>query len=236
MRGEATRHLFQRRPGSRLFLDRGNPLVDKAARIDVREIAQIGRHVQREPVHRHIARSLDPDSADLARARRVALDPDAGRPVEPPGLDTVLGHGPYHALLDSPDILLEAQSETLEVQNRIADQLTVSVIGDVPAPVGMEVARPDRTQEFVAYEHIGLVTALAERVDMRMFHHQQRLPGPDTCLFRLEQLVEQALLHLPHGSVLRSPDIPVSNAFHDPFILGYDSFSWPSRPYRTSGP
>ena len=47
----------------------------------------------------------------------------------------------------------------------------------------MEVARPDQTQEFVAYEHIGLVTALAERVDMRMFHISSVCPAPMPAFF-----------------------------------------------------
>ena len=108
--------------GARFPFDRGRAPVGESAGVDARKPLQIGRYVQREPVHGNITRRTDSYCAYLARsARRRAFSaavrgpviaflrdsrshPDARSACDAFRPDAVFGHGADDGLFQRVDV------------------------------------------------------------------------------------------------------------------------------------
>ena len=79
------------------------------------------------------ARDVDADRAQLPRR-----GPDAGAPLDPLRPDAVARGDADHQLLDRPDVLADVLAVGLQVQDRVPDDLSGAVVGDVAAAVRLE--------------------------------------------------------------------------------------------------
>ena len=169
------------------FLDQaGDRLVGDATRHDVlAQVAQIGGHVEGEPVHRAAAREAYTDGADLARVLARRVDPHARVAVEPAGVrQAEIGEHVDHELLDRAHVglrvgqprrrrtpVLAGAVLRRQGDDRVADELTGAVVGDVAAAVhrnqfGTDDGRVD--------EHVGgEVGRGAVREHVRVLEQQQ---------------------------------------------------------------
>src|SRR3989442_2137208 len=118
------------------LLHRGHDPPVVAARPDLEELPQVRRHVEGEAMERHVAMDRQPDRRDLLPA-----DPDAAlrslaRRVDP------------EVCAGAKEDLLEVRHEALhleavgELQDRIADELTRSMIGRLAAALDLEDLEP----------------------------------------------------------------------------------------------
>ena len=124
-----------------LLGERCDALALDPTRDDVAEVAHVGRHVQREAVHRPATRQPDAYRGDLARFGAVRIDPHAGISGQPTDIgQPEVGEGIDDELLDRrhvgdgvghPPPALAGNR-----QDRIADQLPGAVIGDITPAVG----------------------------------------------------------------------------------------------------
>ena len=78
------------------------------------------------------------------------------------------------ALLERRDVLAQADAQPLEVENRIDDQLPGAVEGDVAAAVDVKELCAHRFERFLIDEQVFGMPALAQRVNRRMLHQQDR--------------------------------------------------------------
>ena len=67
----------------------------------------------------------------------------------------------------------QADSQSGEVENRVADRLSGAVEGDVAPAVDVVVLGSFGPQELLSHEQVLRLAALAERVDRRMFDRQE---------------------------------------------------------------
>src|SRR5262249_33607040 len=109
----------------------GDASVADAARNDEVEIAEVGRHVESKAVARDPPRYPDADGRQL-----LASDPDAGQPPDPAGPDAkIRGRADEH-LLEIANVTVDVAAVGLQIDDRIADDLAGTVVGDIAAPTG----------------------------------------------------------------------------------------------------
>ena len=120
---------------------RSDPGVGDAARHDRGERAQVAVAVQREPVQRGRPRHPDPDRADLAgRAPVVGRHPHTRSARDAHGFQSELGAHMDQRLFKAPNEIHHVEWFG-QADDRIADQLTRAVPGDLAAPVGVDHGR-----------------------------------------------------------------------------------------------
>ncbi len=141
--------------------------VGDPAWVHVPEEAQVGVHVEGEPVRRDAPGHTDPDG------RHLAL-------FGPHPCVTRLGPR-RHAEIgeDSDDSLLDAShmgNDLLGIpqpDNRVPDKLTGPVVGDVPPAVDPVHLCPERDQRLLGDEEVRAIAVAAHRVDVGMLQQQQ---------------------------------------------------------------
>lgn len=99
------------------------------------------------------------------------------------------------------DILLQSQTKLFEIENRVADQLTGAMIGNVPAAIYVEEGGADALQLLVGEQHVLNLAAPSQGIDMGMFAQQDAVLIHLAGLFGGYQRVEQLLLLFPSFSV-----------------------------------
>lgn len=151
-------------------VERRDTSVRNAARNDQIEVLQIGRDVEREPVARHPSRDPDADRRQL-----LASDPDAGQAVDTAGVDAVVGSGANQDLLDVADVSVDVLSIGFQIDNRITDDLSRAVVGDVAAATGFVHLDAARREKVGISEDVRstAVAANAERQDVRVLDEQE---------------------------------------------------------------
>ena len=96
-------------------------------------------------MHRHLAAHAHPDGAELAvGAAVVGEHPHAARPSTRPRLDPELAAGADHHLLEAADVG-DHVDRRREADDRVADELSGTVPGDLAAPVDVDDRRPVAT-------------------------------------------------------------------------------------------
>src|SRR6059036_4317379 len=103
-----------------------------AAWSDLEELPQVRRHVVRESVERHVPMDREPDRRDL-----LAADPDATLRSLARRVDPEVRTGAEEDLLEVCHEALHLEAVG-ELQDRIADELTRSVIGRLAPPLNLD--------------------------------------------------------------------------------------------------
>ena len=90
-------------------------------------------------MRRHPARDPDADRRDLARPSRAGRrQPDARQPLDRGRLEIERGEGLDDRLLEIPDVPLHVLAVAVEIEDRIADELSGSVVGRLSAAVRLD--------------------------------------------------------------------------------------------------
>src|SRR5256884_8425560 len=114
------------------LLHRGHDSPVVAARPDLEELPQVGRHVEGETVERHVPMDRETDRRDL-----LAADPDAALRSLARRVDPEVGAASEEDLLEVCHEALHLEAVG-ELQDRIADELTRSVIGRLAPPLDLD--------------------------------------------------------------------------------------------------
>ena len=115
---------------------RGHPFVGDAAGDDQVELREVGVHVEREAVARHPARDAHADRRELGVLPTQMPVSPAMRPASMPNARD----GPDQHLLEVAHVTVHVAAIRLQIDDRIADELTGTVVGDVAAAAGLEQA------------------------------------------------------------------------------------------------
>jgi hypothetical protein len=75
------------------------------------------------------------------------------------------------------DILLQSQTQLLQVQDGIAHHLSGSVVGNIPSPVGLVIGGLDLLQKLLPDQQVVLIPAFPQGVDMGMLAEQADIAG-----------------------------------------------------------
>ena len=122
--------------------ERGDTLVGDPAGHDAIEPGEVRVDVEREAVHRPPLGDPYADRRNLARTQRVAIDPDTGAAWKSPCLDPEIGEHIDQHLFDPVDVGGRVGHAATPLpghgENRVAHELTRTVIGDVSAPVRVD--------------------------------------------------------------------------------------------------
>src|SRR5436190_14827872 len=173
-------------------LERRDPFVGDAAGDDEAEAGKIRVHVEREAVARDPAGDPDADGGELGFAS-VDTDPDAGEPGDAPRLDAEPGHRPDQHFLEVAHVAVHVAAFGLEVEDRIADELTRAVIRHVAAAAGLEQADALRGERLGRLEHVRQIVARldAERDDVGVLEEQQRVGDLSALALLDERLLQR---------------------------------------------
>ena len=138
----------------------------------MREERQVGVDVEGEAVHRAPADVADPDGGDLA-----IVDPDARELVDGGGAGQAeIGERADEHLLEGVDVRRRVgdTGDGRQGEDRVADELARSVVGDVAAAVGLDELGADLGGR---HEDVAQVGPHTERVHVRMLEQQQVVGG-----------------------------------------------------------
>ena len=139
----------------------------------------------------HSATHPDADGGQLA----PALHPDTGQALFAMGLHSKGRCSGDDRRLEAADISPQVE-RVAQLDDRVGDQLSGSVEGDVAAAIDAVELRADLAQAFGTGQQVGLVPAAADGVDREVLDQQQPvpdLPGPS--------LIRELVLQLPGGGV-----------------------------------
>ena len=212
MRREPACHIFQVRFGSRLFPYGGHPPVRETARVDVVEPTQVRIHVERETVHRHVARRTYSDCGYFPH-RAAFGQPHPRRSCDTGTADAVVGYRPYDRFLNRVDILLESDALAFEVEYGIAHQLSRAVERDVPSPVYAVERCTFAFEEIFGHKHVLFMAAFAQRIDRRMFAQQQiLLRFPSVSALGGQQVVEKLFLQFPAAGIIHNAQVAANHS------------------------
>jgi len=149
---------------------RGYAAIGDAARDDQAEAVQIGCHVDRESMARDPSRDPDANRREL-----LTPDPYAGESLDAVSRDPVVGSRPDQDFLEIADILVNVAAIRLQVDNRVAHDLSGTVIGNVAAAPGLVHFDAAGGKRFRGRQDVRApaVSADAEREDVRMFDENE---------------------------------------------------------------
>src|SRR5688572_14144751 len=153
-----------------LLFDRGDPAPLDPAGHDSLEHREIGRHVEREPVHGDPASDLYSDGADL-----VSSHPDSGVVLVPARLDAEIGRRTDEHFLELSEIG-DHVVPLAELEYRVAHELSRAVIRG-PAPA-IDLVERDAAGHPLAFveDEVALEGSLSERVRRWVFEEHERVP------------------------------------------------------------
>ena len=137
-------------------------LTGEAARIDACKRRQISRYIERQAVKGTTTPDLHSDRCDLC-----ALDKDAGRARLAMSEDAEFGEKFDDDGLQCRHKRAYAQSDAVEIQQWVGDELTGSVVGNLPAANGLN----DRN--VAGIEHVLGFAGQSLGIDRRMLQQSQ---------------------------------------------------------------
>jgi len=116
-------------------------------------------------------------NADRSDLPLLSPDTDEGLIAGAFGFDSIVGESPNEHLLEVANVATDVATIRAQVHNRVAHQLAGPMVGDLPAPVGLEDLYILVFQPLPISKHIPIRGAAAQGKDMRMFEQQQMING-----------------------------------------------------------
>ena len=175
-------HLLKSRHGMNRGIDfvlhAGYRAIRNSAWHDQVEVAQVGGHVQRKSMRGNATRDMHADCGDLLlRDGPSGQRPDSGAFRNSLGDNAIAGTGANEDFLQLANIVdsAETRSKAAQIDDRITDQLTRAMIGDVPAAVDLVDFHSSASEQFVASQDVLSLRISAEGEDWRMFEQQQSI-------------------------------------------------------------
>ena len=133
MAGKNRHHLLNRDLAFQQLRHGCDVTARNAARINRFEIAQIGGHVQSKPVHG------DPFSdTDSDRCQFAFIGPDPGQALPSAGAQAKVADGSDEAFLQVSQVQMKVTSSPAQIQNRVTNQLTGTMISNVSSAGNVE--------------------------------------------------------------------------------------------------
>ena len=123
-------------PNPEFRLHARDSTTGQSTRNDEIEVGQIRTHVDGQAMHRHPSADTHAHRADLPSSSRIVTDPYASGALVTKPLKVVSGQCPDDDLLEPSQIRVQTKLESIQIQNRIGDQLPGTVPRDVPASIG----------------------------------------------------------------------------------------------------
>jgi hypothetical protein len=155
------------------LLQGGHPVIPNSTRNDQSKVVKVGGDVERKAVHRHPAGDADAQCRQL-----LALDPDTNVGVlliVPPGFDAEMGNGSNEHFLKIPHVAANIATVRGEVKNRIADQLSRTVIRDVSSASRFVQLHTKLSAKLGRDENVAPLRGAPERDDVGMFEEEERV-------------------------------------------------------------
>ena len=210
---------------TQLLLKACHALIDKAARVDVVKILQVGVHIHRKAVHRNIAARSNTYGTYLSCSGAVAIKPYARCACNASCLDAPLAAYANDRLLQRVNILTQTYAQLLQVEDGVAHHLTRTVVGDVATSVDVIEFGTYRTQVWLRDEHILALATLAQCVNRIVFYKIYYTRSPDLlwacdiishlpCALALQHTIKHSTLLLPALKVAHSPQVFVQYLLH----------------------
>jgi hypothetical protein len=173
--------------------------IGDAARDDQAEAVKIGCHVKRESMAGDPSRNPDANRRELLTA-----DPYAGESLDAVSRDPVVGSRPDKDFLEIADVLVNVAAIWFQVDNRVADNLSRTMVGNVAAAPGLMHLDAARSKRFGGRQDVRApaVAADAEREDVRMFDENELIVDPIAAPLIDERALQFERLRVRHASEL----------------------------------
>lgn len=161
----------ERRVASEPF-KRSHAAVRDAARNDEIEVPQVCGDIEGETVAGNPAGDADANGGEL-----FVADPDTGEALNATGRNPIVFRDANEDFLQITHVAVHVQTIGMQIENRIADELSRTVIRDVAAAPGFEDVDAGRLQRIGRGTHVRppTVASDAERQHARMFDQEQKV-------------------------------------------------------------
>jgi hypothetical protein len=131
--------------------------------------------------------------------------------------DREISQGPYNDLFEVPNIAVEVPSLFSQVKNRVAHELTKTMIGDITSSINEEKGDTGLDHLPAGDENVIQAARPADGEGRRMFQEQQEIGDSP-----LDSLLMKSSLKLPSLPILHYPKIPNLTHLSNPV-----SIRWP---------
>ena len=157
--------------------------VSDAAGIDELKVTEVGGDVEGEAVGGDSAGDVDTNGADFSFARRAGLlvvkaAPDAGESGDATGADAINSAEAdqrffHHAdEVDGTESAAAGVLQAAEIEDRVADQLSGAVVGDVAATIDFVQGDTAAGQQVIRCKDVGSAGVAAEGEDRGMLEQE----------------------------------------------------------------
>src|SRR5262249_1805668 len=174
MSRERAPHILRTNLARQQLLKRSGLTPADAAGHDQIKVPQVRGYVVGKPMRRHPTADVYSDRRQLFR-RIPFAHPDPGLPFRAPRTELKICRSPNHCLFELTDIPNHISLDRAEVQNRVANNLSRPVIGNVAAARGLKVFDAFLAQHLLACQQIRALPVAAERNYMRVLAVEQHV-------------------------------------------------------------
>src|SRR5690606_5363620 len=112
-------------------------------------------------MHGHPARSFYTHSANLSGKGFPNIQPNAGFAFGAFTIETIFIYGFDDDFFQTAHVPMDVRFELIQIQNRIAYQLSGTMISDVSSPIGFDKAGFDLTQKILIGQKVFNMTAFS---------------------------------------------------------------------------
>ena len=141
------------------------------------------------------------DGTNLTGTGSIALQPYARCLLQASGSDAKRSTNANYRLFQQMHILLQPQRKVLEVQNRITDQLSRTMIRNVSTTVNMIERSPYPAQLFFSQQHIPFFPTTPQCIDMGMLAEHNMIDIALSCLLGMYKCVKPLRLPAPRPGI-----------------------------------
>jgi hypothetical protein len=175
---EAGFDLVERHIALEKFLKGGGFTIGDAAGNDEVEIAEIGCNVIGKAVRGNPSADVNADGREFFFGGR-GWDPDACFSGDAIGGDSEIGRGADHGFFESAHVPANVSLNLVEIEDRIADDLAGTMIGDISAAVCCVELDILLTEDLFGSEEMGAVGVAAEGDDVGVLAEEKDIfDGP----------------------------------------------------------
>ena len=129
--------------------------------MDITEIAQIRIYIQRQSMHCHKMTASHSYCTNFPFLRSSRGQPYSGRSLHSPGLNAIRCADPDHRFFQHMNIFLQPQMIILQIQDRITNQLSGTMISNIPSSINMIKGGTNHLQLCLSQQHIRFLSTLA---------------------------------------------------------------------------
>ncbi len=143
----------------------------------------------------------------------LSFDPDTGQPLLPVRLNIELCKSEDDDLFEATEIAVNIGKVPVQIDDRIPDDLSRTMVGDIPSTVDAEDLHPANRQLLLRCEKMILVPPFADRIDMVVLSKEEQVVHKP-----IMAKVKQPMLKIPRFGIPCTANIGNEKTVHVTYL------------------